>query len=326
MCELVRCVFEKVYQPSIRLLVTNVLKTIPRRPKSSPDILGEVLLEFIQTADRYNVHTGGEVTAYLAANAVGAVKRALAKEKFIRVPHHALARARANGTEQALYALQPESLDAWMAWHEMEEAEELPMQPVTSPNAAPERDPALRAQVETWLSYLSAHEQTIVRLHYGLCEEDERPYGIAEIARLCGVKPGTMQARLRATLIRLKALAQGTATITEKQGQLRVTHISKFKPPVLTHEQEITLMQRATRLHEAGIPVTARRLAQESGLSKARAEVFLPAHRDRFPANAAARALHQERLAHVAAVYAEHVALGGAHHLWRPVGETRPDQ
>ncbi len=194
-------------------------------------------------------------------------KRALNKEKFVRVPHNALSRARANGTEKALYNLQPESLDVWMAWYEMEEAEELPIRPITPTAAAPECDPALRTQVETWLSYLSAQEQTIVRLHYGLSEEDERAYSATEIARLQGVKPGTMQKRLRTALTRLKALAQGSATITQKRGKPRVTNISRYKPPTLTPEQESTLMQTAA-------------------------------------------ALHQQRLAHVAAVFAEHVAQG----------------
>jgi hypothetical protein len=36
----------------------------------------------------------------------------------------------------------------------------------------------------------------------------------------------------------------------------------------------------------------------------------LQAHRDRFPANVVGTVLHQQRLAHVAAVYAEQVAQG----------------
>lgn len=294
-------------------LATHIaIKECPssRYSSSFPDILGEVFLALIQTADRYNVHTGGDVTLYLGVNAAWAVKRALDKEKFIRIPHGALSRARANGTEQTLYDLQPESLDAWMEWCEMEEAEELPMQPVTSPKAAPERDPALHAQIETWLSYLSPHEQTILRLRHGLSEEDERAYSIAEIAHLFGVKSVTMGARLRAALKRLKAVAEGTATLTAKQGQLCVTKSSPSKPSTLTPEQETMLMQNATRMQQEGVAMSTPRLVQASGLSRARVEVFLRAHRDRFPANVVGTVLHQQRLAHVAAVYAEHIAKG----------------
>ena len=275
-----------------------------------PDVLSEVFLALIQTADRYNVRTGGDVTVYLGANAAWAVKRALVNGQFIRVPHNALSRARAKGTEAALYDLQPESLDAWMAWCEMEEAEELPMRPITPTAAAPESDPALRVQVETWLSSLSAQEQIIVRLHYGLSEEDERAYSATEIAHMLGVKPGTMQARLRRALARLKALAQGSGTITQKRGKPRVTPISKYQPPRLTPEQDTTLMQLATRMSEEGVAVSAPRLSQASGLSRARAQVFLCAHRDLFPANASGAALHRQRLAHVAAVYAQQIAQG----------------
>jgi RNA polymerase sigma factor (sigma-70 family) len=290
-------------------LATHIaIKKCPssRYASSFPDILGEVFLALIQTADRYHVQTGGDVTLYLGVNAAWAVKRALDKEKFIRVPYHALSRARANGTEQALYALQPESLDAWMAWHEMEEAEELPMQPITSPTAAPERDPALRAQVETWLAYLSADEQAIVRLHYGLSDEDERAYSIAEIARLCGIKPVTMGARIRAALRRLKAVAQGTATTVEEQGQRRVARNSTLAP----QEQDVLLMQVATQMQAEGRAVSTPRLVQASGLGRKRVTAFLQAHRDRFPANVVGTVLHQERLAHVTAVYAEQVAKG----------------
>ncbi len=64
---------------------------------SFPDVLSEVFLALIETADRYNVRTGGDATLYLGANAAWAVKRALNKEKFVRVPHNALSRAPPTG-------------------------------------------------------------------------------------------------------------------------------------------------------------------------------------------------------------------------------------
>ncbi len=281
-----------------------------RYASAFPNILAEVFLALVQTADRYSVQTGGEVSAYLTANAKWAVKRALSKQKLIFVSSDALSRARAHGTQETLYALQPESLDAWMNRWEADGLEELPiMQPITPSQAAPERDPALRAQVETWLSFLSAQEQAVVRLHYGLSEEDERAYGFTEIGRLLGVKPGTVEARLRSALLRLKALATGTATLTPRQGKLRVSGLFRYQPPTLTAEQEHTLMQTATRLREQGVPVSISRLHMASGLSYGHAQAFLSQHRDQFP-RLDPTSLHPQRLAHVARVCAELEAQG----------------
>jgi RNA polymerase sigma factor (sigma-70 family) len=286
------------------LAVSIAVRLCPadRYASSFPDLVGEVFLALIQTADRYNVRTGGDVTLYLGVNAEWAVRRALDKEKLVRVPRRALSRARQHGTEAALYRLQPESLDAWMERCEMDGVEELSMQPVISPAVAPERDPALCAQIETWLSHLSAHEQTILRLRFGLSDEDERAYSISEIARLCGVKPVTMGARIRAALRRLKAVAQGTATSKGQPGQQSTT--------LTRAEQEALLMQIATRMQAEGRAVSTPRLMQASGLGRKRVTAFLQAHRDRFPANVVGTVLHQERLAHVTAVYAEQLAQG----------------
>jgi RNA polymerase sigma factor (sigma-70 family) len=277
-----------------------------RYASSFPDLLGEVFLALIQTADRYNVRTGGDVTLYLGVNAEWAVRRALDKEKLVRVPRHALTRARQQGREQALYDLQPQSLDAWMERYEMDGVEEVAMRPLIAPAAAPERDPALRAQVEIWLSHLSAHEQTILRLRFGLSDQDERAYSVVEIARLCGVKPVTMAARLRTALSRLKAIAQGAATLSQKQGSPRVTGGATLT----SAEQDVLLMQVATRMQSEGRAVSTPRLVQASGLGRKRVTTFLQAHRDRFPANVVGTVLHHDRLVHVAAVYAEQVAQG----------------
>jgi hypothetical protein len=64
-------------------------------------------------------------------------------------------------------------------------------------------------------------------------------------------------------------------------------------------------------LQAQGVAVTARALAQAAGVSQSRAQQFLRQHRDQFSAGLASKAeQHQQRLAHVAEVYAEHLAQG----------------
>jgi RNA polymerase sigma factor (sigma-70 family) len=299
-----RAARNRLVEAHLGLAVSIAVRLCPadRYASSFPDLVGEVFLALIQTADRYNVRTGGDVTLYLGANAEWAVRRALDKEKLVRVPHSALFRARQQGREQALYDLQPESLDAWMQRSEMDGVEEVAMQPIISPAAPPERDPALRSQVEEWLAHLSPHEQEIVRLRFGLSEEDERAYSINEIADRYGVKSVTMGARIRAALRRLKAVAEGTVMPKKQQAAKR--------PKLMPAEQDTLLMQTATQMQMEGRAVSTPRLVQASGMSRKRVTAFLQAHRDRFPANVVGTVLHQERLAHVAAVYAEQLAQG----------------
>jgi len=271
-----------------------------------PDLIGEVNLALVTAAHRYNPREGGDLTAYLASYAQGAVKRAIGEQRLIRVPGSTLWKARQQGTDKRLYALQPDSLDLWMEWFETSEVEEPPSAPLLPTEAAPLPDPVLRAQVETWLAYLSTREQEVVRLRYGLCDHNERAHGVGEMAAALMLPRKHIDSILKGALRRLRALADGTATITVKGGQARVTGVFRYQPPKLTPEQEQMLWQLAMQLSEQGGRITARRLAEISGLTMARTQVFLQAHRADLPNTApTGEALHQERLAHVAQVYAQ---------------------
>jgi RNA polymerase sigma factor (sigma-70 family) len=273
----------------------------PTRPQRVPDILGEVNLALVKAAGRFAAHSGGDVTAYLAAYMRGGVKRALGEDTLIRIPSSSRSVARVKGTLEQLYALEPLSLDAVMEGAEGDEHEELALTPLLPTQAAPVRDPAQRAQVETYLSYLSSRAQAILRLRYGLSEENERAHSTAEIVQALGISRSLVHHTERDALARLQALVTGEATIVNRRGTACISLSPARRPAArpatpltLTPAQETTFRQAAARLSEEGVKLTRERLAQAAGLGINRAQVFLSAHRDR----------QQERHARLARAYA----------------------
>lgn len=193
---------------------------------------------------------------------------------------------------------------------------ETPREPLASPilptHEAPPRNSVLHAQVQEWLSYLSPQAQQVLTLRYGLADEDERCLTPAEIADVLGLSRRAVYAIEQEAKQSIRALVDGTATLVEKGGRHQVTGVHVFKPPTLMPEHEALLMEMATRLCEQGKRVTCRLLAKETGKSVHLAQVFLRLHRDELPLVASAKHIgtHDERLAHVARVYAELVAQG----------------
>jgi DNA-directed RNA polymerase sigma subunit (sigma70/sigma32) len=69
------------------------------------------------------------------------------------------------------------------------------------------------------LSYLSPRAQAILRLRYGLSDDNERRHTTAEIARLLGLDRRLILTTERGALTRLRALATGKATLGRKNGK-----------------------------------------------------------------------------------------------------------
>jgi hypothetical protein len=129
-----------------------------------------------------------------------------------------------------------------------------------------------------------------------------------------GLKREAVHYAERDAIKRIQAMMEGTATITEKNGQHRITGIyqgARHKP-TLTPEHEMLFMQVATRLCEQGITVSSRLLAKETGKNVHLAQAFLRVHRHELPLVTSAKHTdtRQERLASVAHVYDELTAQG----------------
>src|SRR5215469_8247460 len=111
-----------------------------------------------------------------------------------------------------------------MEWFDTDDLQEPPATPLLPTEAAPERDPRLSAQVETWLSYLSPRAQAVLRLRYGLADDNERCHSTAEIVRLLGIRRTEVQRLEREALLRLRALVEGRATLVQRQGKLTIDY------------------------------------------------------------------------------------------------------
>jgi RNA polymerase sigma factor (sigma-70 family) len=153
-----------------------------------PDLIGEANLTVVEVITRADLTQIDDLTSYLAACVRGELKGATSNDSLIKINHGVWARARERGDAAQLDALDHLlSLDEQMAWFDSDNTEEPSATPITSTEAAPARAPVLRAQVETWLSYLSPRAQAIFRLRYGLSDDNERRHPTQEIACLLGI-------------------------------------------------------------------------------------------------------------------------------------------
>jgi RNA polymerase sigma factor (sigma-70 family) len=286
----------------------------PTRYRLLPDLVGAVNLALVEAMTRCDLNDTHDLTAYLAANVRGTIKRVIGDESLIRTPSSTRCVARAKGTVDRLYAFETVSLDVAMQRFDSDDLCEPLTSPLLPTGAAPPRDPALRAQVEEWLALLTPRAQAVLRLRYGLCDDNERAHSTAEIARLLGIRRQAVQLAERNALQHLRALLAGEATIStlggkpcirrgkrKRESSTSSQHLAS--PALMAAEQEEHLMQTATRLHEQGSGVTLRRLSKETGIPTYRVQDFLQAHRDLFPAVTQARK-HQQSLEQVAQVYA----------------------
>ena len=232
----------------------------PARYRLLPELVEAANLALVEAMRRCDVQHPADLSSYLLTNVRGAVRRVLANENLIRVPDTTRQHARAHGTAERFAIYATASLEVLMHPFEDDGEREPCAAPLLPTEAAPERDPALRAQVEGWLAWLSPRAQTMLRLRYGLSDEDERAYSLTEIARLLGLPFETVQQTERSALRRLRALLSNEAWMngTEEQPRLRRRRPRRERPvsTQASAEQEAHLMQTATRLQTQGLGVT----------------------------------------------------------------------
>lgn len=254
-----------------------------------PDIIGQVNLNLLQGVERFarTEPAAGKRQAKLSTYLLACVERAVAEtlneHHLVSIPQPVWKEAARRGTLESLEQVQPLSLDLAIQWHEYE-AGDLPMRPTLPTEAAPASDLTRRAQIEEWLSHLSARDELLIRLHFGLREEDERCYSIAEIARITELPFETVRFALKRSLLRLRKLAEGQAQF-RKEGERWVVKkaVPGHRLPTLTEEQESRLMQIAWDFAEQGRMISMRTLSEASGLGYLHTRVFLQRHRHELP-------------------------------------------
>jgi RNA polymerase sigma factor (sigma-70 family) len=172
------------YLPLAKSLAIALCPT-SRYQRDLPDLIGVANVTVVEVITRTDLSQIDNLTSYLVAWIRGRLKHTMTHDGLIKVNREVLTRAREKADATQFDALEHFlSLDEQMAWFTADDLEELKAMPITPPEAAPLPDPVLRTQVETWLSYLSPRAQAILRLRYGLSDDNERQHSTIEIARL----------------------------------------------------------------------------------------------------------------------------------------------
>ena len=246
-----------------------------------PDLIGAVNLAVVEATMRCDLSSTLSLDAYIAAYVRGAIKQTIVKDDLLNIPFRARERARAEGTLEQLYAQhRVASLDELMEWFDTDEVEEPPVKPIMPTEAAPLREPQQRIQVETLLSYLSPRAQAIFRLRYGLSDDNERRHTTAEIARLLGIDRRVALTTERDALARLRALAEGKATLGQQNGKPCILYPDAHNRYTITPEQEAAMLHACSDLEAQGVRVTSPLLAKEAGVMKKTAIDFLKARKE----------------------------------------------
>jgi RNA polymerase sigma factor (sigma-70 family) len=131
---------------------------------------------------------------------------------------------------------------------------------------------SVRLRVETLLARLTAREQTIIQLLYGLDKADGRTLNRSEIAALLGVTPGTVKGAIRRALRKLRAAPKEVATVEEQRKKGAERHAQR---EARRATQEASLEEAYARLEGQGCSITLLRLAQEAQVGTTPANAYL---------------------------------------------------
>jgi RNA polymerase sigma factor (sigma-70 family) len=275
----------RILESSLPLVKSLAFKYCPRPYwYLMPDILGDLNLTLLRALDRFQPHTFSSVRSYICAFVKGAVKDAIMYRPLIHVTRYQMREAVQQGTPELLKQWNTLSLERQKE-RRLAEGEELAMFPLLPTEARPEPPAEKQALVSAWLAHLPARDEHIVRLYYGLCDEDESPHSIIEITRLLDLPYETVYCAFERSLQRLKKLAEdGSTQFQEKDGRQIVTGFRPRPPlPTLTAVQEQQLWQFAHDLCNQGTVVTVESLTRASKLSQLLVVVFLRQHRHELP-------------------------------------------
>lgn len=260
-----------------------------------PELIGAVNLAVVEAVVRADLSSTLRLDAYVAAYMRGIIKRTLSTDELLPLPTQARERATAEGTLDQLHAqYHVASLDAHMEWYDPDAIEEPLLTPLLPAEAAPERHPEQRVQVDTLLSYLSPRAQAILRLRYGLLDDNERCHTTNEIAALLGINRGLVLTTERDALARLRAFVADKATLGQQNGKPCICYPAAHNTASIPPEQEAALLATCRDVQARGVIVTGRALSQAAGISQEPALTFLRLHRNGTPAEDRARQRQQK--------------------------------
>jgi RNA polymerase sigma factor (sigma-70 family) len=263
--------FVESYLPFAKYLATQLCPTSVSH--FLPDLIGAANLALVEIVKSRDLTDIEDLTSYLATCIQGALKGALLADSPIPLRWNTRMRAEAQGLDHVLHVV---SLDAF--WQEDDGQEEPYATPITPTDPSPAPDPIKRARAEEYLSLLPERTQTILRLRFGLGEEDEGAYSMIEIAARLGLTISAVKNAIHNGMARLRALAEGKATISRHRGRVCI-----FAPALssrtLTETKEAALERAYRSLEAEGTAITGSALAKAAGVGVNLARTFLRARR-----------------------------------------------
>ncbi|HLQ27920.1 MAG TPA: sigma-70 family RNA polymerase sigma factor [Ktedonobacteraceae bacterium] len=257
-------VFKQVNHSSIH---TQVLSKL--------DLVQEGTIGLMRAVERYDFATlSGDFTAYAATSIHYAMLDALPMEDSIQVGHHTFWRERAAGHIEAMIAMQPISLDACYSSKDKDGHALSEIAIVPPASTASSRDQSrTQALVEALLARLTPREQQVIRMRYGLDEQDGREQTPTVISQQLGLDCSTVCNIIRRALQKMRAEETPHKTCQRAQGH------TPHKQDNQRQQQYARLVAASAHLEAQGQSVTVHALARLAHVDKAVIQEFLRAQR-----------------------------------------------
>jgi len=272
----------------------------PHRRALLPDLVQEANQKLVALARTFDYRSGKNFTAYAIVTLSAHIRAALHNDTLIRIPRTTRNRMRQDGRADQLDALLPLSLDMVFESEQYGEEESLGdtlAEPEVSFCDSHEQT-RKRQQVDALLSHLSSRAEQVLRLSFGLFEEDGRPRPPAEIADLLAIPVHAVHTTKQQALARLRTIAEGQTGHPVQRKRAPSSHSERpssttysGEPRPLTDGQQ--RLERAwTHLEAHHLPITAARLARLAVVHFITADRFL--RRRTRPAEGAERSLTEQ--------------------------------
>jgi RNA polymerase sigma factor (sigma-70 family) len=266
-----------------------------------PDLVQEANQKLVALARTFDYRSGKNFTAYAIVALSAHIRAALHNDTLIRIPRTTRNRMRQDGRADQLEALLPLSLDMVFESEQYGEEESLgetfaePHVPLCDAQEHTRK----HQQVEALLSHLSPRAAQVLRLCFGLFEDDGRPRSPAEIADLLAIPVHAVHTAKQQALARLRTIAEGQTghPVQRKHGPSsrseRPSPTTRLGGPRPLTDGQQRLERAWTYLEAQHLPITAARLARLAAVHFITADRFL--QRRMRPVEGAERSL-TERL------------------------------
>lgn len=264
-----------------------------------PDLVQEANLAVLCAVEHYDWSAGGDITNYILTWIQGRLKDAFVGRHLITINKYGRQHAKATGTSEQLYAIQPVSLDRLFG-DDDEDSGLYQLIEAPSPMLCTQQDEHKRTHLDKLLSYLSVHAQAVLRLRYGLYyEEDERPRTLSEIACELGMSKRTVRILHDNALRRLRAFVAGEATLIKYRGRVCISLSTRERAYAYTYqfllEHPDELFFPAPRTPHANPTAKQRHTEQESIPLLEAAYADLCAKGERISGRVLAKLVHVSR-------------------------------